>query len=86
MAKKINKKKIVGVCPVGIQKTSCPSIKKTRQFRIRLLELQREKNVNTSQVVQLRSALKERKKRGIAVDCETCSYNTTASAAAPVSQ
>ncbi|MEK7806047.1 MAG: hypothetical protein AAB258_04815, partial [Planctomycetota bacterium] len=70
MAKKINKKKIVGVCPVGIQKTSCPSIKKTRQFRIRLLELQREKNVNTSQVVQLRSALKERKKRGIAVDCE----------------
>lgn len=86
MAKKINKKKIVGVCPVGIQKTSCPSIKKTRQFRIRLLELQREKNVNTSQVVQLRSALKERKKRGIAVDCETCSYKTTASAAAPVSQ
>ena len=86
MAKKINKKKIVGVCPVGIQKTSCPSIKKTRQFRIRLLELQREKNVNTSQVVQLRSALKERKKRGIAVDCETCSYNTTASAAVPVSQ
>ena len=43
MAKKINKKKIVGVCPVGIQKTSCPSIKKTRQFRIRLLELQRRK-------------------------------------------
>jgi len=86
MAKKINKKKIVGVCPVGIQKTRCPSIKTTRQFRIRLLELQREKNVNTSQVVQLRSALKERKKRGIAVDCETCNFNTTKSASAPVSQ
>jgi len=86
MAKKVNKKKIVGVCPVGIQKTSCPSIKKTRQFRIRLLELQREKNVNTSQVVQLRSALKERKTRGIAVDCEICNFNTDKSASAPVSQ
>ncbi len=86
MAKKTNKKKIVGVCPVGIQKTKCPSIKMTRQLRIRLLTLQREKNVNTDQAVQLRSALKERKNRGIAVDCETCSYNTSASAATPVSQ
>lgn len=86
MAKKTNKKKIVGVCPVGIQKTKCPSIKMTRQLRIRLLALQREKNVNTDQAVQLRSALKERKNRGIAVDCETCSYNTSASAATPVSQ
>ncbi|HHT9144166.1 MAG: hypothetical protein Q7J76_01320 [Candidatus Brocadiaceae bacterium] len=86
MAKKTNKKKIVGVCPVGIQKTKCPSIKMTRQLRIRLLALQREKNVNTDQAVQLRSALKERKNRGIAVDCETCNYNTSASAATPVSQ
>ena len=86
MAKKINKKKIVGVCPVGIQKTRCPSIKMTRHLRIRLLALQREKNVNADQVVQLQSALKGRKIKGIAVDCETCSYNTTASAAAPVSQ
>ena len=86
MAKKINKKKIVGVCPVGIQKTKCPSIKTTRQLRVRLLALQRENNVNADQIVQLRSALKERKIRGIAVDCETCSYNTSASATAPVSQ
>ncbi len=86
MAKKTNKKKIVGVCPVGIQKTRCPSIKMTRQLRIRLLALQREKNVNTDKAVQLRSALKERKNRGIAIDCETCSYNTSASAATPVSQ
>ena len=86
MAKKINKKKIVGVCPVGIQKTRCPSIKMTRHLRIRLLALQRENNVNTDQVAQLQSGLKERKRRGIAVDCESCSYNTTASAAAPVSQ
>ena len=86
MAKKINKKKIVGVCPAGIQKTKCPSIKMTRQLRVRLLASQRENNVNADQVVQLRSALKERKIRGIAADCETCSYNTSASAAAPVSQ
>ena len=86
MAKKTNKKKIVGVCPVGIQKTRCPSIKMTRQLRIRLLALQREKNVNTNQAAQLRSALKERKNRGIAIDCETCSYNTSASAATPVSK
>ena len=79
MAKKINKKKIVGVCPAGIQKTRCPSIKMTRQLRIRLLALQRENNVNTDQVAQLQSGLKERKIRGIAVDCKTCSYNTSAS-------
>ena len=86
MAKKINKKKIVGVCPVGIQKTKCPSIKTTRQLRVRLLALQREENVNTEQTVQVRSAIKERKKRGIAVDCETCSYNTSASAPTTVAQ
>ncbi len=86
MAKKINKKKIVGVCPVGIQKTKCPSIKTTRQLRVRLLAVQRENNVNTDQVVQLRSAIKERKIRGIAVDCETCNFNTAASTVTPVSQ
>ena len=86
MAKKINKKKIVGVCPVGIQKTKCPSIKTTRQLRVRLLAVQRENIVNADQVVQHRSALKERKIRGIAVDCETCSYNTSASAASAAPQ
>jgi len=67
VAKKTNKKKIVGVCPVGIQKPKCPSIKTTRQLRVRLLAVQKENNVNTDQVVQLRTALKERKIRGIAV-------------------
>ena len=86
MAKKINKKKIVGVCPAGIQKTMCPSIKTTRQLRVRLLTVQRENNVNTDQVVKLRTALKERKIRGIAVDCKTCNFNTAKSASAPVSQ
>ena len=85
MAKKINKKKIVGICPVGIIKTKCPSIRRTRQIRVKLLTLQREKNVNNDQIIKLRSALKEKKKRGIAVDCETCSFNTAKSASAPVS-
>ncbi|MCR4320762.1 MAG: hypothetical protein NUV74_10570 [Candidatus Brocadiaceae bacterium] len=79
MAKKINKKKIVGVCPAGIQKTKCPGIKTTRQLRVMLLTVQRENNVNTDQVGKLRTALKERKIRGITVDCKTCSYNTSAS-------
>lgn len=79
MANKINKKKIVGTCPVGMRKTVCPSIKKTRQIRTKLLAFQRVKNVNTNQVTELRSVLKERKKHGIAVDCETCGYNTPTS-------
>ncbi|TLD40255.1 MAG: hypothetical protein JETT_3487 [Candidatus Jettenia ecosi] len=40
---KINKKKIAGICPVGMRKTVCPSIKMTRQTRIKLLALQRQK-------------------------------------------
>lgn len=40
---KINKKKIAGICPVGMRKTVCPSIKRTRQTRIKLLALQRQK-------------------------------------------
>jgi len=86
MAKKINKKKIVGICPVGMIKTKCPSIRRTRQIRVKLLTLQREKNVDNDQIIKLRSALKEKKKRGIAVDCETCSLNTSKSVAAPISQ
>ncbi|MEK7700047.1 MAG: hypothetical protein AAB332_06555 [Planctomycetota bacterium] len=80
MKKRINKKKIVGVCPVEIHKTKCPSIKSTRHIRTKLLAVQREKNVNADQIAKLQSALKERKKRGIAVDCETCSYKKTANA------
>ncbi len=83
MAKKINKKKIVGICPVGMIKTKCPSIERTRQIRVKLLTLQREKNIDNDQIIKLRSALKEKKKRGIAVDCETCNLNTAKSVAAP---
>lgn len=81
MSKRVNKKKIVGICPVGMIKTKCPSIRRTRQIRVKLLTLQREKAVNTDQITRLRAALKEKKKRGIAVDCETCSFNTAKSTA-----
>jgi hypothetical protein len=86
VAKKINKKKIVGICPVGMIKSKCPSIKRTRQIRVKLLTLQRGRNVDTDQIIKLRAALKEKKKRGIAVDCESCNFNTSKSAATPISQ
>lgn len=80
MAKKVNKKKIVGICPVGLKKTKCPSIKRTRQIRVKLLTLQREDIIDTENVIKLRSSLKERKNNGIAADCETCIYNKPVSA------
>lgn len=76
----INKKKIVSICPVSLPKTRCPSIKRTRQIRVNLLALQKEKNSDTEQIAKLRFALKERKIQGIAVDCETCNFNKSASA------
>lgn len=85
MAKKVNKKKIVSICPVGIIKTRCPSIRRTRQIRVKLLTLQRESNIDGEQITQLRSALKAKKKRGIALDCETCTFNTAGRASASVS-
>ncbi|MBE7445113.1 MAG: hypothetical protein HS132_07645 [Planctomycetia bacterium] len=85
MAKKVNKKKIVSICPVGIIKTRCPSIRRTRQIRVKLLTLQRESNIDGEQITQLRSALKAKKKRGIALDCETCTFNTAERASAGVS-
>lgn len=84
MAKKVNKKKIVGICPVGMVKTKCPSIRRTRQIRVKLLTLQREKNADNDQIIKLRAALKEKKMKGIAGDCENCSFNKAKGAAAPV--
>ncbi|KKO20452.1 MAG: hypothetical protein DCC43_02320 [Candidatus Brocadia sp.] len=84
--KKINKKKIVSICPVGMIKTKCPSIRQTRKIRVKLLTLQRENNSDPSQISKLRSALKTKKNRGIAVDCETCSFNVKESTATAVSQ
>lgn len=86
MKKKINKKKVVSICPVGMIKTKCPSIKRTRNIRVKLLTLQRERNSDAGQISKLRLALKEKKKKGIAVDCKTCNYNTTESHVAAASQ
>ena len=82
MTKKINKKKIVGICHAGINKTACPSIGKTRHIRIKLLALQRQKVFDMEKVVELGAELKERKKQGIAVDCESCGFNTARKASA----
>ncbi len=86
MAKKINKKKIVGTCPVGMRKSVCPSIKNTRQIRIKLLNLQRQNSAEQNRINELRISLKEKKKQGIAVDCDTCKYNTTAPTVAPAAE
>ncbi len=77
MTKKINKKKIVGICHAGINKTACPSIGKTRHIRIKLLALQRQKDFDIKKVMKLRAELKERKNQGIAADCESCGFNTS---------
>lgn len=86
MAKKVNKKKIVSICPAGMIKTRCPSIRRTRQIRVKLLTLQRESNIDAEQITKLRAALKAKKTKGIALDCETCSFNTAGSASASASQ
>ncbi len=75
MKKVGNQKKVVGVCPVKIHRTKCPSIKRTRQIRTKLLAVQQEKILDTDRIAKLRAALKERKMRGIAVDCKTCSHS-----------
>ena len=75
MVRQLNKKKIVGICPVGIKKAVCPSIKKTRQIHTQLMVAQRQKNTDSSQIENLRNALKARKIQGIAAECDTCVYN-----------
>ena len=86
MKKKINKKKIVSICPVGMIKTKCPSIKRTRKIRVKLLTMQREHKSDAGQISKLRLALKAKKNKGIAVDCETCNFNKTGNPAATASQ
>ncbi|MBM4053115.1 MAG: hypothetical protein FJ264_00280 [Planctomycetes bacterium] len=76
MVRQLNKKKIVGICPVGIKKAICPSIKKTRQLHTQLMIAQRQKNADPVQIENLRNSLKARRTQGIAAECETCIYNT----------
>ncbi len=75
MEKRINKKKIVSICPSRVARSVCPSIKKTRRIRRDLFRLQRDPSITEATIDKLRSRLKEKKNQGILVDCEGCSYN-----------
>ncbi|MGR3294036.1 MAG: hypothetical protein ACUZ9M_08505 [Candidatus Scalindua sp.] len=75
MEKRINKKKIVSICPSRVSRSVCPSIKKTRRIRRDLFRLQRDPSITETTIEKLRSRLKQKKNQGIVVDCEGCSYN-----------
>jgi DNA-binding IclR family transcriptional regulator len=77
MEKKINKKKIVSICPSRVARSQCPSIKKTRQIRRELIRLQKESNTSQKTIEKFRQKLKQKKNQGIAVDCKDCSYNVS---------
>ncbi len=81
MEKRINKKKIVSICPSRVTRSQCPSIKKTRQIRRDLFRLQKDPSVTEKTIDKLRLNLKQKKNQGIAVDCEGCPYNVTTEAA-----
>jgi hypothetical protein len=75
MEKRINKKKIVSICPSRVARSVCPSIKKTRRIRRDLFRLQRDPSITKTTIDKLRSRLKQKKNQGILVDCEGCTYN-----------
>ncbi len=75
MEKRINKKKIVSICPSRVARSVCPSIKKTRRIRRDLFRLQRDPSITETTIDKLRSRLKQKKNQGILVDCEGCTYN-----------
>ncbi len=75
MEKRINKKKIVSICPSRVARSVCPSIKKTRRIRRDLFRLQRDPSITDTTIDKLRSRLKQKKNQGILVDCEGCVYN-----------
>ena len=88
MQKRINKKKIVSICPSRVARSQCPSIKKTRQIRRDLFRLQKDPSITDKTIDKLRLRLKQKKNQGIAVDCEGCPYNVVAETApvAPVQE
>lgn len=75
MEKRINKKKIVSICPSRVTRSQCPSIKKTRRIRRDLFRLQRDPSIEEKTLDKLRLRLKQKKNQGIAVDCNGCPYN-----------
>ncbi|GAX59651.1 Holliday junction resolvasome, DNA-binding subunit [Candidatus Scalindua japonica] len=85
MVKRINKKKIVSICPSRVSRSVCPSIKKTRRIRQDLFRLQRDPSITEKTIDKMRLKLKQKKNQGIAVDCEGCKYNVVQGEAVPVS-
>ncbi len=83
MVKRINKKKIVSICPSRVTRSQCPSIKKTRQIRRDLFRLQKDPSITEKTIEKLRLNLKQKKNQGIAVDCEGCPYNVAPVAPVP---
>ncbi|MGR3311224.1 MAG: hypothetical protein ACUZ77_10685 [Candidatus Brocadiales bacterium] len=77
MATFVNKKKLVSICPVKMSKSVCPSIRKTRQIRRELLTESKAVAVNEKRLESLRKRLRDRRVKGISVDCEACVYNQT---------
>ena len=75
MQKRVNKKKIMSICPSNMVRSKCPSIKRTRRIRRELMMTQREKGVSVETLDTLRQKLKEKKNKGISVDCEKCPHN-----------
>jgi hypothetical protein len=75
MKKRVNKKKIVSICPSRVARSQCPSIRRTRQIRRDLLRLQRDPRIPDKTLETFRLKLKQKKNQGIAVDCKECSYN-----------
>lgn len=75
MEKRINKKKIVSICPSRVARSMCPSIKKTRRIRRDLFRLQRDPSITEKTIDKLRLRLKQKKNQGISIDCEGCTYN-----------
>jgi hypothetical protein len=75
MKKRINKKKIVSICPSRVARSQCPSIRRTRQIRRDLLRLQRDPGISDKTLEKFRLKLKQKKNQGIAIDCKECPYN-----------
>lgn len=78
MAVRTNTKKLLSICPVKLTKSVCPSIRKTRQIRRELLTESKAVVVNEKRLTSLRKRLRDRRVKGISVDCETCVYNVKA--------
>lgn len=73
-----NPEKVVSCCPVGIRKSWCPSIQRTRRLRKEILRLSRTPGTPLDKLDTLRKRLVEKKKAGITVDCPACPYNQEA--------